>query len=685
MLASGRQTVIPPTMHPDTSAPYTWLTERTLLNTNLADLPVITADQLAALESALGHWLATRIDPDTAGKPIRPKDARFKHGERKRYKAWARAALDGETAKVRGTTAGRNAALYGAACALGKYVHHGLLSERDLTATLMTACEANGYVAKDGRAAARATIASGLYIARDDGLPELKERPRSSTAKASDAAPWASQPEPGAGEGGKADGDAAEIDRLARLSALDYERARADGAAALGISRVAMLDKLVASRRKELAKERDEAEKAAAAGEPWPEPVDGVALLTELRQRIARHAVLPDHGAATVAAWCILAHAFDAFRVVPMLAFESPEPGCGKSTLMEIVSHLAPAPILASNISPAALFRVIDLKKPTLLIDEADTFVSLNEELRGVLNSGHARSTAYVWRCEGEGADLAPRQFSTWCPKSVALIGELPATLQARSIVIRLRRKLSSERVAKIKVADEAAFLELRRKLARWAADHAQGLSHAEPVMPAGLANRVEDNWLPLVAIADTAGADWPLAIHAASVAAVGLAAEFDEPSAAVRLLADMRGVFDRHGERIGSQSMVGHLVQIEDAPWGAWRRDKPISPQGVARLLKDFSVKPRQDNRGSHWRRDDFADAWTRYLPSGDAQTPDPHVLTATLPPIQETRAFAAIPTATASPGRWQLESAKNPMNTGIGGSVAVAKERPAFARQNE
>src|SRR5213593_2916380 len=36
--------------------------------------------------------------------------------------------------------------------------------------------------------------------------------------------------------------------------------------------------------------------------------------------------------------------------------------------------------------------------RPTLLIDEADTFLQGNDELRGILNSGYSRKTAYVVR-----------------------------------------------------------------------------------------------------------------------------------------------------------------------------------------------------------------------------------------------------------------------------------------------
>jgi hypothetical protein len=47
-----------------------------------------------------------------------------------------------------------------------------------------------------------------------------------------------------------------------------------------------------------------------------------------------------------------------------------------------------------SNISSPAFFRVIEEMRPTLMIDEADTVLHRNDELRGILNSGYKRKTA---------------------------------------------------------------------------------------------------------------------------------------------------------------------------------------------------------------------------------------------------------------------------------------------------
>ena len=93
---------------------------------------------------------------------------------------------------------------------------------------------------------------------------------------------------------------------------------------------------------------------------------------------------------------------------------------------------------------PDAGAYLAQIAAPTLLIDEADTFLKENDELRGILNTGHRRG-GQVTRTVGD--DHEPRQFSTWAPAVIAMIGRLPDTLNDRSVVISLRRRKPSEKV----------------------------------------------------------------------------------------------------------------------------------------------------------------------------------------------------------------------------------------------
>src|SRR5262249_10019622 len=152
-------------------------------------------------------------------------------------------------------------------------------------------------------------------------------------------------------------------------------------------------------------------------------------------------------------------------------------------TALALLRLTVPRAAMASNISPAAIYRYIEESRPTLLIDEADTFFGENEELRGILNSGHTRDTAGVIRLVGD--DHKPRHFSTWAPKAFAAIGQVADTLYDRSIVISMKRRRPCERVAKLRGRDTEEFMVLRRKAARWAVDNCTILADAKPFLPA--------------------------------------------------------------------------------------------------------------------------------------------------------------------------------------------------------
>ncbi|MGZ5517896.1 MAG: hypothetical protein ACXWJX_09395, partial [Limisphaerales bacterium] len=230
--------------------------------------------------------------------------------------------------------------------------------------------------------------------------------------------------------------------------------------------------------------------------EPWHEPVNGAELLDELAATLRRFVVLPNWGTEAMALWILHTYAFELRDVSAYVGIESPEKRCGKTTLLGLLSELVNRPVVAANISSPAFFRVIEETKPTLLIDEADTFLQGNDELRGILNSGYAKTTAFVVRVANEtkqqtgmsglhtdgckssqvgsdgnqpnrkssdGTRLA--RFSSWCPKAVAAIGRLPETLADRCILVRMQRKTVAEKCDRLKSLDGEV---LRRKCARF-------------------------------------------------------------------------------------------------------------------------------------------------------------------------------------------------------------------------
>lgn len=214
----------------------------------------------------------------------------------------------------------------------------------------------------------------------------------------------------------------------------------------------------------------------------------------------------------------------------------------GNSTNLSILHRLGRRPLAAVNISPPALFRVVEKFSPTLLIDEGDRFLKGDEENIGLLDSGHYRPLANVLRCVGEKMEV--RQFTTWCPKAVGAIGALPGTLQDRSIIISMQSKSAEEQVERLCAdREDEAFSTLRRKLARWAADNAETLKDIDVDAPRELDDRSADNWRVLLAVAHVAGGDWPWKVREAAVA---LTADREEQDIGTQLLVDLIFIFGK-------------------------------------------------------------------------------------------------------------------------------------------
>jgi putative DNA primase/helicase len=269
-----------------------------------------------------------------------------------------------------------------------------------------------------------------------------------------------------------------------------------------------------------------------------------------------------------------------------------------------------------SHITPAAIFRTVERYGPTLILDEADTYLRPEyDEIRGILNSGHVRANAYVIRTVGD--DHEPRRFSTWCPKAIALIGALPSTLADRSITLRLQRKAPGESVQRWRIDHADRLADLRRMAHRWAMDHREALAKADQDVPASLHDRAADNWRPLLTIADLAGGDWPKRAREAIEAIERLDPDGEDMSGL--LLRDLRDLFTaRTTDKLTSADICESLAAQDDRPWPTLCYGKPITPHRLARMLGEYGITPKQIRLGDRtmkgYRRDDLNDAFRHY-----------------------------------------------------------------------
>jgi putative DNA primase/helicase len=403
---------------------------------------------------------------------------------------------------------------------------------------------------------------------------------------------------------------------LAALPPLEYEQRRQAVAKDLGF-RVSVLDR----EAERLRPKADSGGLLVTDQEPWPDEVNLDELLNEIANTLRRFIVMPPESVTTVSLWAVLTFIFDSFEINPYLAIVSPEKKCGKTTLLKLLLLLVCRPLPTSNCTPATIFRVIPKYKPTLLIDEADTFLNGDSEMKGILNSGHTRETAVVFRTTGDDQDV--KGFSTWCGKAIAAIGKLPATIMDRSFVIAMRRKVSGEKVESLRFVKVKTELDpIRRKAARWATDNFMSIGLSDPAVPSGLDDREVDCWEPMLAIAEAAGGNWPKLAHEAALA-LSESMQSEDDSLRTVLLEDIQNIFESESPlpRMRSQDLVDALNEMKDRPWPELNKGKPITQNKLARLLKPFGIKPTTirfpDKTQKGYELDSFKDAFLRYIPS--------------------------------------------------------------------
>jgi hypothetical protein len=233
------------------------------------------------------------------------------------------------------------------------------------------------------------------------------------------------------------------------------------------------------------------------------EPVDSnVTSLDLVHAMFEDHVALQPHEYVAATCWVAHTHVYDRFMVTPRLVLISPVRGCGKTTLLDVASHMVARPEKSDNITAAAIYHAVDEDRCTLLIDEADNLeLSAKGALRAVFNSGYRKGGSFSRFMGGRR-----RRFSTFAPVAMASIGALTLPLMSRSIVIPMARHNEARSLKRFDKADTATLDLVYGHLFAWAKRITLNL---DPEMPSELRGRLADNWRPLIAVADACSPAW--------------------------------------------------------------------------------------------------------------------------------------------------------------------------------
>ncbi|MGO9443827.1 MAG: DUF3631 domain-containing protein, partial [Thiobacillaceae bacterium] len=396
---------------------------------------------------------------------------------------------------------------------------------------------------------------------------------------------------------------------------------------------------------------------------PHPSPVHVAGLLTHIEAVIKKHVILSDPAAAALAVWVLHTWTFELRDIVAYVAIESPEKRCGKTTLLSVLAAMARKPLIASNVTLGALFRAIDTCRPTLFIDEADTFLAGNGTMRGIINSGNTWRTAYVLRLSasrrirrtatqppfpdrpltpslspdgGEGGvspgegesvhsqstpesrETGLKKYSCWCPKVIAMIGQVPDTIADRSIVVPMSRKLVTETCAPLAELNTA---EIKAKCARFALDARDAVAQSPKIRGEGLNDRAADTFDPLYVIARLAGDGWEHKLHAAALA---LNAAAQSNNSGAELLLDILCIFIQSGrEKILIRDLAVTLREGGHGMKSFALKYSDINEHRISQILRSYGVKTTTVRDGKQVGRGygltQFQHTISRYVPVDD------------------------------------------------------------------
>lgn len=340
----------------------------------------------------------------------------------------------------------------------------------------------------------------------------------------------------------------------------------------------------------------------------------GCALADGVREQfttyVAFHPELYDAEADLLTLWVLHTHLFGAAEMTPYILVTAPTPAAGKSRILDVASVVAARPQYVVDPTPAALYRMIDELRPTLLIDETDE-LHKTPGLTQVLNAGYRRYGGTVRRSQHEFVVFCPKMMAGIAGRRLPLMG---ATL-SRCIEVPMRKRLDEPIARWIHRVARAETEALRAELTAWAEQVEWALMEMTPAPLPDLSDRQYEIWEPLAAIAALLGRDWPLRVF--NAAAVLSRRIVRQPDEGTQIIADLHDVWSQiQGEKAHSATLAAMRNQLEGRRYFA-----PLSAHELSRRLGAFDIHPQANafriggKNGRGFLRSAFDDAFARYL----------------------------------------------------------------------
>lgn len=303
-------------------------------------------------------------------------------------------------------------------------------------------------------------------------------------------------------------------------------------------------------------------------------------------------------------------------EVVPYLLISSKTKECGKTKLLDFLEKIVRYPIKSSNPTAAAIFRIMDRSRPTLLLDETDRYLDKDEDLVRILNSGNKPGDKVIRAAVNAKGSFTDEVRLYDCFGFKVIVGILAERLQdtvtSRSIAIKLSRKPRTEG-RRLKFGQfEDQFASIKSRFYTLSVRYGQAV---RKIMYDGtiefspeLSDRQQDGcelmWAMLECIADGETQ------QKCKTAYTALCQQSQSLSPDLILLHHIAGlVKDCEKHWIKSADLIKQLSLKSE-----WRN---LSPKKLATVLAKFNVKPlqiSQENNVRGYSIDQLRRAYSEY-----------------------------------------------------------------------
>lgn len=185
-------------------------------------------------------------------------------------------------------------------------------------------------------------------------------------------------------------------------------------------------------------------------------------LFDQLIDFYKQHLILKEHEYNILALWVMASWLVDDFRTCSYLALIAPK-SSGKTQVLEAIRQTAYRAFATSSVTPAALFRSIELWHLTLCIDEAQDLINSNTEtgqaIYACLLAGYKRGISAL-RAGDKSTGFTPESFDLFGFKAFSGTKLVLDTLESRSIAFDMQ-KAKPKKI----LMDEDRAMELRSML----------------------------------------------------------------------------------------------------------------------------------------------------------------------------------------------------------------------------